>query len=249
MSNTERDAMVEECLAYDDVLRSRGNWTGEGEALENSRSARTLRQKGGELIVTDGPFAETKEQLGGFGMFEAEDMNEAVALMSKHPGLRAGGFEIRPIDEEMTKRCQPKKSASDAVAGSRKFICMAYGDENNWNALSEAERDAMIEECMAYGDTHLKHAGYAGGAALQAASTAKTVRSKSGKLLVTDGPFAETKEQLGGVAIFTFRDMDEAVKSWSEHPCLRIGDSLELRAADEAFAAQVAARLSGAAVE
>jgi hypothetical protein len=242
MSKSEQDAMVEECLTYDDELLASGHWVGLGGSLQSSQRAKTLRQRAGKLIVSDGPFAETKEQLGGFGVFEAKDIDEAAALMSKHPGLRFGTFEIRPIDEEMTDRCQPKTTPSKGPAGGKKFVCMAYGDEANWNALSASQRDALIEECITYGETRLKHAGWVGGVALQQASTAKTLRSKGGKVLVTDGPYAETKEQLGGVAIFTFRDMDDAVASWSQHACLRVGDTLEVRPADEDFDALLEAR-------
>ena len=99
MSRSELDAAMEECFAYDDVLRGKGHsWMG-GEALQGSRTARTLRWKGDKVVVTDGPYAETKEQLGGFGVLEAKDIDHAVELMSKHPGIRYGPFEIRPAVE------------------------------------------------------------------------------------------------------------------------------------------------------
>jgi hypothetical protein len=242
LSKSQQDAVLEECLSYDDRLLAAGHRGGDGSSLQHSRMAKTLRQPSGTVIVTDGPFAETKEQVGGFGVIEAKDMDEAVALMSKHPALRVGGFEIRPIDEEMTVRCEPKSTRSRPPAAAKKFVCFAYGNQKNWAALSASERDAVIEECIAYGETHLKHAGWVGGAALQPPGTAKTLRAKAGKVLVTDGPYAETKEQLGGVAIFTFRDLDDAVASWSGHPCLRMGDSLEVRAADDEFEALYEAR-------
>jgi hypothetical protein len=95
------EAMMEECFAYDDVLRKNGHFLG-GEALQNSSTAKTLRWTGDKVIVTDGPFAETKEQLGGILILEAKDMNHAVELMRKHPGVRLGGpFEIRPADEQV----------------------------------------------------------------------------------------------------------------------------------------------------
>ena len=68
-------------------------------------------------------------------------------------------------------------------------------------------------------------------------------------MLVTDGPYAETKEQLGGVATLRFRDLDHAIQAWSNHPCLRVGDSLEIRPADEQFDALVAARQQAAAAK
>jgi hypothetical protein len=99
MSKSEQDAMMQECFAYDDVLRKNGQFVG-GEALQSVRTAKTLRWKGGKVLVTDGPFAETREQLGGLLVLEATDMNHAIELMSKHPGIRLGGpFEIRPVEE------------------------------------------------------------------------------------------------------------------------------------------------------
>jgi len=101
MPKHEQDAFMKECLAYDDVLKKNGHWVG-GEALESVGAARTLRWKGGKSVVTDGPFAETKEQLGGVVVLHARDMNQAVELFSKHPGVRLGvTIEVRPADEEV----------------------------------------------------------------------------------------------------------------------------------------------------
>src|SRR5262249_49437709 len=150
MSHEEREAMIEECFAYDDVLRRGGHWTGVGEALQISRAAKTVRSQRGKVIVTDGPYAETKEQIGGFGLIEALDMVHAVELMSKHPGLRLGPFEIWPIDGDLTARCQPEAGDSDATSEVTKFVCLGYGNESAWTSMSGSERDSQIEECMAY---------------------------------------------------------------------------------------------------
>lgn len=94
----QQQAMMNECFAYDDVLRRGGHFAG-GEALQAASSAKTLRFDGGRVVVTDGPYAETREQIGGILILEARDMKQAVELMSKHPGVRLGGpFEIRPAD-------------------------------------------------------------------------------------------------------------------------------------------------------
>lgn len=95
MTDSERNAMVDSCFTYDDVLRRNGHFAG-GEALQPPGSAVTLRARGGKVTVTDGPYAETKEQLGGILILEANDLNHAIQLMSKHPGVQAGPFEIRP---------------------------------------------------------------------------------------------------------------------------------------------------------
>ena len=105
MSNAEQDAMFEDCFTYDSKLIKAGHFGGEGTALQPSRTAKTLRWHKGKVIVTDGPFAETKEQLGGVGILEAADMGHAVELVSKHPALHYGAtFELRPIDEQSLQR-------------------------------------------------------------------------------------------------------------------------------------------------
>ena len=99
MSPSEQRAMLQECIAFARELRSSGHWVDDGEALQGAETAKTLRQTGGKVMVTDGPFAETKEQLGGFFVFQADDMDRAIELVSRHPGLAYGPFEIRPLDE------------------------------------------------------------------------------------------------------------------------------------------------------
>jgi hypothetical protein len=100
---SERERLMEECFSYDDLLRKNGHFLG-GEALQYARNAVTLRFQNGSVSVTDGPYAETKEQLGGILLLEATDLNHAIQLMSKHPGVRMGPFEVRPAHEEINAR-------------------------------------------------------------------------------------------------------------------------------------------------
>jgi hypothetical protein len=104
--------MMEECFAYDDVLRRGGHFLG-GEALDSARNAVTLRMKDGEVQVTDGPYVETKETLGGILLLEARDLNHAIALMSKHPAARMWPttFEIRPANEAMNRLVSERSAA------------------------------------------------------------------------------------------------------------------------------------------
>ena len=115
MSESERNAMMDECFAYDDELRRGGHFVG-GEALQGPRSATTLRDRGGKVALTDGPYAETKEQLGGILILEAEDLNQAIQLMSRHPGVKAGPFEIRPAEDltAMIRDSERRRSKSGA---------------------------------------------------------------------------------------------------------------------------------------
>ena len=117
MSESERNAFVDECFAYDDVLRKNGHFVG-GEALQSPRNATTLRSQNGKVSVTDGPYAETKEQLGGILVLEAKDLNHAIQLMSKHPGVRGGSFEIRPAEDlsQMIRESSERRRSSSKEA-------------------------------------------------------------------------------------------------------------------------------------
>ena len=118
MSESERNAMLDECFAYDDVLRKNGHFAG-GEALQSARNAITLRWQNGKVSTTDGPYAETKEQLGGILVLEATDLNQAIQLMSKHPGVKAGPFEIRPAADLTEMICESEKRRAGARGESQ----------------------------------------------------------------------------------------------------------------------------------
>jgi hypothetical protein len=99
MTESDRNAMFDKCFEYDDHLRAGGHWAG-GEALQGPETALTLSWKNGKVATTDGPYTETKEQLGGLLVLEARDMNHAVQLIGQHPGLTYGNiFEIRPAGD------------------------------------------------------------------------------------------------------------------------------------------------------
>jgi len=116
LPESERNAMFDACFEYDDHLRASGHSFG-GEALQGTETALTLSWKNGKVATTDGPYAETKEQLGGFGILEARDMNHAVELISQHPSLKYGNiWEIRPIGDmnEILKASQQRRKQAVA---------------------------------------------------------------------------------------------------------------------------------------
>ncbi|MFL5800733.1 MAG: YciI family protein [Roseiflexaceae bacterium] len=96
MSSSEREALGNACLANDEVLRKSGHLLAV-EGLQSSRTATTVRVQHGTLSVTDGPFAETKEQLIGIFTIDARDLNEAIQVAAKMPQARGGPIEVRPI--------------------------------------------------------------------------------------------------------------------------------------------------------
>lgn len=109
----ERSSWMDQCFSYDEELMRTGHHLG-GEALTPSSAAVTVRPRQGKVVVTDGPFAETKEFIGGILIIEARDLNHAIALMSKHPGVRAGGFEIRASDPSIEAMFESRKLPTTA---------------------------------------------------------------------------------------------------------------------------------------
>lgn len=100
LSKSDWNALRDETYAYLDELRRKG-YVIAAEALQSVRTAATVRLRAGSVSVTDGPFAETKEQLGGFFLINARDLNEAIQVASKWPSARLGSIEVRPIEEEL----------------------------------------------------------------------------------------------------------------------------------------------------
>jgi hypothetical protein len=98
LSPSESQSLDDESLAYDDTLRKRGHLIA-AQALESVQSATIVRVRNGKVSVTDGPFAETNEHIGGFLLIEANDLNQAIQLAANVPAIRLGGIEVRPIKE------------------------------------------------------------------------------------------------------------------------------------------------------
>jgi hypothetical protein len=109
-----------------------------------------------------------------------------------------------------------------------KYLLLLYGNEAGFTKLSEAEMGKIYQEYMDYTTGIHKSGNYIAGEALQPVATATTVRQRNGKTLTTDGPFAETKEQLGGFYLVEAKDLDEAIKLASGIPAVRTG-SVEVR--------------------
>jgi hypothetical protein len=110
-----------------------------------------------------------------------------------------------------------------------KFICLGYYDKAQFDALPEAERNAMFDACFEYDDHMRANGNFGTGEALQPPETASTLRWNNGKVSMTDGPFAETKETLGGLGFLEARDMDNAKELIAQHPSLRYGSIWEIR--------------------
>jgi hypothetical protein len=121
-----------------------------------------------------------------------------------------------------------------------RYVCLGYHDERQWDALPAAERQQLVEQSLAY-EAELRRSGHCvAGSALQAAREATTLRFGRGTLAITDGPFAETKEQLGGFLVLEARDLNHAIQLMTQVPCMRVGGVLEIRPINEPLHAAAA---------
>lgn len=163
------------------------------------------------------------------------DLNHAIALMSKHPGIKAGPFEIRPAAEEINRQIEAcdaayagKRRSEDGHASRRvemKYMLLIYGAERCW---TEDERRECMLESMAICDGLEAQGKLIASAPLHSVTTATSVRVRDGKRQITDGPFAETTEQLGGYYIVDVENLDEAIEIASRLPPVKLG-TVEIR--------------------
>jgi hypothetical protein len=112
------------------------------------------------------------------------------------------------------------------------YLLMCCFDEKEWDALPRAQRDELMRDYGAWIENSAKTGHYLAGAKLQATASATTLRGRGGKPVITDGPFAETKEQLGGYHVLDCKDLDEALAIASRIPTLRVGGTIEVRPLD-----------------
>jgi len=225
----EQDECVAEHLAYDQVLAKSGHLIST-EALASARTAVTVRSRDGRVAVTDGPFAATKEQLGGFFLIAARDLNDAIRVASHIPSARNGSIEVRPISRlagQTEDSSQPPTKTSPT-----KYLCLVCFEEKELDALPKAEWDALVADSVEYDETLKKSGHMIVAHALAPVQSATTVRVRGGKLSMTDGPYAATKEQLGGFILIAAKDLDDAIRVAARVPVARLG-CVEVRAVHE----------------
>jgi hypothetical protein len=109
------------------------------------------------------------------------------------------------------------------------YLLMCCFDEKQWEKIPESQRDEIMQEYGEFVQNIVKSGHYRAGAKLQSSSTATTVRGRNGKPVLTDGPFAETKEQLGGYHLVECKDLDEALSIAKRIPTIRVGGTIEVR--------------------
>lgn len=194
--------------------------------LHPAATATTVRVRGGNVMLTNGPFTETVEQLGGFYLIDVEHLDEAIAIASRLPPARKGTVEIRPVLK--VDGLPAEKFESESTSPLRQFMFLCYDDEAAWSAAGpEAHKDA-IEEAVKL--THELNAReqFLSAAPLHPSTTATCVRVRDDRKQITDGPFAETHEVLGGYYLILASDQQEAAGIATRHSGVRAG-SVEVR--------------------
>ena len=221
-----KDCMVESLKVCDD-LATQDKFIATAP-LQPAATAATVRVRDGQTLVTAGPFAETTEHLGGYFVVDLADLDEAISVASRLPSVRKGAAEIRPLlalDGAAAPR--PFSVGTDDPKG-RPYMLLCYHDEAAWQVVDPAVRQAAMSEAVAL--THeLSAAGqFLNASPLHPAATATCVRVRDGKREITDGPFTETTEVLGGFYLILAASPDDALRVAARHSGARFG-SVEVR--------------------
>jgi hypothetical protein len=196
------------------------------------RETVTVKNRGGEHLRIDGPFPETKELVGGFDVIDFDSLDEAVAFARYEGSHQSLVSEVRPIRDFWWI------SQTRGQAASKIFMLTFVEDERAVLSLPESERTQIMRQHQRVGAEYVaqramldQEPGLWVGARLQVSSQAKTIRWNKGSRIVTDGPFAETKEVAGGFNLVACASMDEAI-TWANKLALRDGDAIEVRPVD-----------------
>jgi hypothetical protein len=185
----------------------------EGGPLGLDGDATTVKVRDGQLIVTDGPYAETKEQVAGYDVIECASLEEAVRWAGRHPHSWMGAVEVRVLAGDAPAVHLPAPSA-----GKARYMMLVCTDP----AVDPAEL-ARMEPVDPWAAEMDGRGIRLFGSELEPPGQARTVRVREKHAIVTDGPFAETKEQIAGFDVLECADLDEAIEAAAKHPMAGVG--------------------------
>jgi hypothetical protein len=225
--SVQTGASPEEIEALDKEMTAAGLRVIFACGLSPASNAKSLRaQADGKVLVTDGPYLETKEHVGGFSILEAADMDEALVWARKGAAACRMPGEVRPFQRSSMQG--DAAGSKELPVGDKPQFLVAIHHPDNYD--SSVEIGAISEEIHAL-NREMIAAGvriFAGG--LSPAGDAKALRpQRDGKVLVTDGPYLETKEHMGGFWILQAADVDEAV-AWARKAVVACRAPVEVRA-------------------
>ncbi|MBP3957373.1 hypothetical protein J8F10_19175 [Gemmata sp. G18] len=222
----ERTACMVDSLALCDELAARGQFI-DASPLEPVTTAVTVRVRDGQTLVTDGPFAETTEQLGGYFVLDLADLDEAIAVATRLPPVTKSTVEIRPLFVLDGLPPAHPVSAGEGKPGAT-FLMLCYDDEGAWRAAGPTAQGVAMAEAAALCRELSGSGAYLSAAPLHPVETATCVRVRDGRRVITDGPFAETHEVLGGYYLIRAESRDAVARIAERHPGVRVG-AVEVR--------------------
>jgi hypothetical protein len=222
-----RKACMMESLGICEQLTAQGKFL-DASPLQSVKTAGSIRVRDGRTLVTDGPFAETTEQLGGYYMLDLADLDEAIAVAARLPPATKGTVEIRPL-ATLDGLPPDRPRLTTTPGGSRTpFLLLSYDDEAAWAAAGPEAVAAARAEATALARRLADEGRYLGASPLHPVATATCVRVRDGRRVITDGPFAETHEVLGGFYLILAEDRATALRFAARHPGARVG-AVEVR--------------------
>jgi hypothetical protein len=200
-----------------------------GHALQSPETAKTVRSRGGETLVSDGPFVESKEYVAGFDLIEAADLDEAIAIAAAHPLAHFHTVEVRPFMEmpvdpqefpyfEKTAELPPAARLDSVPAGKRRHVLFMCA---NGIAEPDDEEAQVLIDAHAWAKEVCDRGVQIFGSPLAHPDTATTVRVRDGETLLSDGPFTEAKEFIAGLDIIDTDTEQEAIELAARHPLAR----------------------------
>lgn len=221
-----RACMVESTRICDE-LKAQGKFRG-AAPLQPVATAASVRVRDGSTLVTDGPFAETHEQLGGYYLVDLPDLDEAISVASRLPPAARGTVEIRPV-QPLEGTPPERPVAYPAAEGAlQPYLVLCYSNEAKWDTAGPEALAAARAEAAASCRRLAEEGRFLGASPLRPAATATSVRVRDGRRIVTDGPFAETNEVLGGYYLILAENRAAAVRFAAQQPGARFG-TMEVR--------------------
>lgn len=205
---------IDEMTARDVVL--------DGARLQPTSEAVSVRVRGADVLVLDGPFAETKEQIAGYDVIDVADLDEAIAVAAAHPTTRVGAIELRAFEPGL----ELPQVSETAAAGRSRYLMLVGAAMGEYAESTEPEQSEADAEVDGWVDSVADIRLY--GWPLVHPALATTVRRVDGQVITTDGPFAETKEQIAGLDLLECTDRARALEAAWTHPVAEHG-VLELR--------------------
>ncbi len=209
--------MQRECSGWVEEMDGRGVRL-LGRELEPPETAATVRVRDGETLVTDGPFAETKEFIAGFDLLECADLDEAIEVAVKHPSSWFQAIEIRPFMDGLWLGEEASAFARGEDGAARPYLLIMW---MGGTPAAPFDDQAVMEEGEAWREDLEARGLQVLGNALEGTDTATTVRVRGGEMLLSDGPFIETKEFVAGIDVVSCADRQQAIQLAAAHPIAR----------------------------